>query len=98
MKKLIVFILFLLTFLGCEHSETQPMVLEYAIYYQDTSVTKKYYFEGVPNKACARVFVGTHWSATYESLYLWYGTHATLDKQILQTTAQIEVIGIYNNE
>lgn len=99
MRKIIAVLACLLTLYSCDFtSQFELMVLEYAVHYPDTTVRKTYHFPGIPGKASAKVAVKTHWSSVHEELYLWHGTNPLVDEVVLSTTANIEIIGIYEGE
>ena len=98
MKKLIAAVISIIVLAGCDFSEIRPMILEYAVHFPDTTVIKKHYFNGVPDKATAKVIVKTHWSSVYETIYLWYGIGAIVDERVSSTTAHLEIIGIYQDK
>lgn len=99
MRKIIAVLACLLTLYSCDFtSPFELMVLEYAVHYPDTTVRKTHHFHGIPGKAMAKVTVKTHWSSVHEELYLWHGTDPLVDEVVLSTTANIEIIGIYEED
>ena len=96
MRRLFTIFLMALLFHSCEY-EQYPMVLEYAIHFNDGTCSKyQYYFMG-NNKAKATIKFG---SMLKDSQYLRlsrFGTSYDLFT-IVQTSGQIEIVSIRRKE